>query len=464
MRTLVLRPYQRETAEFVFRYAAEHIRGRLVVVIPPGGGKTPIAAHVLRVMAAEQGLRGLAWAHRRELVGQMYDHLVECGVPAEMIGVGMAGDRRRNPTAPIQVWSVDTLRHQDKPLADIVVSDEAHRDASDGRRKLRALYPDAFHLGFTGTPIRLDGRGLREDYDEMYVGARPSELIADGYIVAPRIYTVPLELLPDLKGVKKRGGDFREGELEERSNKKPLIGGIVDHWQRRAEGRRTIVFPVGIKHSRAIVERFRTAGIAAEHLDGETQLAERRAIIARLKDKTTYVVSSCGVLSEGFNLPEVKCVVLARATESLALHIQQPGRCMRPWGGIEPLVLDHAGNTRRHGAPHFDHEWALGQRKGRGCGGGVAVTKECGGCHLFVPSGCTVCPECDCSFPVPVAEPTERDGELVKWRPVFTDEEKAAELLRLREFAAARNFRFGWAERVYQAKFGELPFSEAQAA
>lgn len=456
MATIKLRPYQTAAADFVFRYAAENIRGRLVVVIPPGGGKTPIAAHVLRTMAAEQGLRGIAWAHRRELVGQMYDHLVECGVPAEMLSVGMAGDKRHSPTAPIQVWSVDTLRHRDKPLADIVVSDEAHRDASDGRRKLRALYPDAFHLGFTGTPIRLDGRGLREDYDEMYIGAQPSELIADGHIVAPRIYTVPAELLPDLKGVKKRGGDFREGELEQRSNRRALIGGIVDHWQRRAEGRRTIVFPVGIKHSRAIVARFRAAGTAAEHLDGETPIAERLKILARLKDGSVPVVSSCGVLSEGVNVPEVKCVVLARATQSLALFIQQCGRPMRPWEGVEPIILDHAGNTigQKHWTPHMDRPWSLDGAKADS-GSRSAPEKACPACQAIIGAGCKTCPECKVKLAGPPPEPVERTGDLVEFRPTFTAEEKRNELERLQKFAAARGFREGWAERVYQAKFGE---------
>jgi DNA repair protein RadD len=454
--TLTLRPYQETTADFIFQYAAEHIRGSLLVVIPPGGGKTPIAGHVQRVMAAEQGLRSLAWAHRRELVGQMYDHLVECGVPAPMIGVGMAGDRRENPSAPIQVWSVDTLRHRDKPLADIVVSDEAHRDASDGRRKLRALYPDAFHLGFTGTPIRLDGRGLKDDYEEMYVGAQPSELIADGYIVAPKIYTVPPELLPDLKGVKKRGGDFREDELEQRSNRKALIGGIVDHWQRRAEGRRTIVFPVGIKHSRAIVAKFRAAGVAAEHLDGTTPLAERVRILARLKDGSVPVVSSCGVLSEGVNVPEVKCVVLARATQSLALFIQQCGRPMRPWEGVEPLILDHAGNTigQKHWTPHMDRPWSLDGAKADTSTRSAPV-KACPSCQVIIGAGCKTCPECKADLAGPPPEPAERTGELVEFRPRFSEEEKRSELERLRGFAAARGLHEGWAEKVYQAKFGE---------
>lgn len=427
-----------------------------MVVMPPGGGKTALMAYVLRMLAAEQGLSGLVWAHRRELVGQAYDHLVECGVPPAMVGVVMAGDKRENRSAPIQVASVDTLRAREKPLADIIVSDEAHRDASDGRRRLRALYPDAFHLGLTATPIRLDGRGLREDYDEMLVAAQPSELIAEGWLAAPMIYTVPTELLPDLKGVKKRGGDFREDELEARSNRRALVGGIVDHWQRRAEGRRTIVFPVGIKHSRAIVARFQAAGVAAEHLDGETSLAERVRILAGLRSGSIPVVSSCGVLSEGVDAPEVKCVVLARATQSLGLFIQQCGRALRPWEGVTPVVLDHAGNTigQKHWAPHADREWSLDSAKSNVAGRSAAM-KACPSCLVVIGAGCASCPGCKAPLVVAPAEPVEKGGELVEFRANFSAEEKTAELARLRSLAAARGFREGWAERVYEAKFGE---------
>lgn len=448
-------PHQERTAEFTFQYMAEHIRGRLLIVIPPGGGKTAIAAHVLRVAAAEQGLRGLAWAHRRELIGQMYDHLVESGIPAEMISVVMAGDPRENPSAPIQVASVDTLRHRGKPLADIVVSDEAHRDASDGRRKLRTLYPDAFHLGFTGTPIRLDGRGLRDDYDEMFIGAQPSELIADGRIVAPKIFTVPPELLPDLKGVKKRGGDFQGSELEKRSNKRALIGGIVDHWIRRAEGRRTWVFPVGIEHSKAIVKRFKAAGIGAAHLDGATSLADRARMLAAFREGALPIISSCGVLSEGIDEPSVKCIVLARATESLSLLIQWCGRCERSWSDVVPIVLDHAGNIigRKHGSPCMDRPWSLDSTR-ESLTTRSAPMKACPSCHAVIAAGWKTCPECLAELAA-AAEPAEKAGDLVEFRANFTAEEKRRELDRLRQFAAQRKFREGWAEDVYKAKFGE---------
>jgi DNA repair protein RadD len=270
---LTPRPYQTEAVRQIVEYATENIRGRLLVVCPPGGGKTLMGAMAIRELIVGTGLRAIAWAHRRELVGQMCNHLVECGIPSELVGVAMAGDPRENPSAPIQVASTDTLRRREKPPADLVLSDEAHRDASDGRRRLRALYPDAFHCGLTGTPIRLDGRplvGPGRDYEHMIVAAQSSELIAEGWLSVPKIITVPKEFLPDLSGVKKRGGDYDIADLEARTNKRFLIGNSVEHWQRHAEGRRTIIYPVGIKHSLSIVARFRAAGIEAEHVDGTT--------------------------------------------------------------------------------------------------------------------------------------------------------------------------------------------------
>jgi DNA repair protein RadD len=454
---LTLRPYQQRAVQDILGYACEHLSGRLLIVLPPGGGKTAIMAEVLKQMAAEQGLRGLAWAHRRELVVQMWSHLVACGVPEEMIGVVMAGDPRVRPDALIQVSSVETIQRREKPPADIVVSDEAHRDASVGRRKLRAAYPDALHVGFTASPVRLAGGGLRKDYDHMLVVAQPSELIADGYLAAPIIYTVPPELLPDVGRVRRRGGDFELDELERATNKRALIGSIVEHWQRLAEGRRTIVFPVGIRHSKAIVARFRDAGVAAEHLDGETPTSKRVAMLADLAAGRIKVVSSCGVLSEGVDIPSVKCVVMARPTESLPLVIQQGGRCMRPWEGVTPLILDHAGNVvrQRHGAPHADRPWSLDAPKRTG--GGITPMKPCASCGMVVYAALRTCPGCGNSFDASPVEPTEATGTLVKYDLGWTTEQKSKELQRLQAFAMTRSIPTEWVERVYRAKFMEAP-------
>jgi superfamily II DNA or RNA helicase len=452
--TLAPRPYQAEAVDVIVNYAARGPDGKMLVVCPPGGGKTLIGALAMRTLVVDVGRRGLAWAHRRELVGQMYDALVACGIPESALGVVMAGDPRHNPDAPIQVGSVDTIRHRDKPPADFIVSDEAHRDASNGRRKLRALYPNAFHLGLTATPVRLDGRGLGDEYDKMYVAAYPSHLIADGYIVAPKMYTAPESLLPDLRGVHKRCGDYKEDELEERSNRRTIVGGIVEKWGQRSSRHRTIVFPVTVRHSRAIVDQFRSAGVAAEHLDGSMPRGERERILKAVRAGSVRVVSSCNVLSEGVDIPAIKCVVQARATQSLTLHIQQLGRCMRPWGRVRPIVLDHAGNVRRLGEPYADHPWSLDYTRPRGVG--ASPMRGCSECGLLNPAGATGCEDCGAQLIAPRGEePGEVDCDLVEFTKRFSPEEMKLETKRINAFAKKKGLPREWVKRVLVAKFGK---------
>jgi superfamily II DNA or RNA helicase len=458
--SMQLRPYQEEAVDGILKYATANPTGRLLLVIPQGGGKTFVGATAVRLMAADHGLRALVAAHRREIINQTYDSLLESGIPGAFIGVVMAGDKRANPGAPIQLASVDTLNRRNKPVADLVLTDEAHRDASDSRRRLRALYPHAFRLGMTATPCRLDGRGLREDYDDMLVVSSPSQLIADGYLSAPLIYTVPDELLPCLKGVRTIAGDYDQGATEKASNKRALVGGIVDHWKRRAGGRRTVAFAVGTEHSRHIVSAFNAAGIPAAHLGGETGDVDRKRILASLNAGDLSVVSTCDVLSQGWDLPSCKCAILARPTKSLVLHRQQGGRVMRPWNGVEPIILDHAGNVMRPGlgAPHSDQEWSLDAPKTERRG--EAPMKVCD-CGAVIPAGQRVCNCCGTIFAEADRIPVEESGELQRFLPKFTDDERATVRALVQAIANERGCTAEWVDRVCAARFGE---SVGQAA
>lgn len=121
-------------------------------------------------------------------------------------------------------------------------------------------------------------------------------------------------------------------------------------WEQKASGRPTIVFCVDRAHSKAVCDDFVTAGIPAEHIDMATPEDERTAMFARYRRGETKVLCSINVLAVGFDETSASCAVLARPTLSLALHVQQIGRVMRPHDGKhDALVLDHAGNVLRHG-------------------------------------------------------------------------------------------------------------------
>jgi superfamily II DNA or RNA helicase len=290
----VLRPYQVEALARVEALAAGGAR-RVLLVSPTGSGKTTVASALIAKFVAA-GKRVLFLAHRREIIDQTYKRLLGDGFAEADVGVLMAADARRRPTARIQIASIDTYRNRARPAADLVIIDEAHRSLAKSYRATQTEYPNALHVGLTATPFRADGRGLGEMYDALVVVATVRSLIEQGYLVNPRVLGVPSSMRADLSGVRLRGHDYDEHDLARAVNTDGLVGNVVEHWMKHAAGVRTVAFAVCVEHSKRIVERFRAAGVAAEHLDANTPIVERDAILARLGRGETRIVSNVGVL------------------------------------------------------------------------------------------------------------------------------------------------------------------------
>lgn len=431
-----LRPYQLEGIERI-REAIRWGKRRVVVVLPTGAGKTVVAAHMIG-NSVERGRRSLFLAPRRELVRQTFAKLIHNGLRPDQVGIIMAGTpsrlvdaaapppstlddqrlwevyARRRPQAPVQVASIDTLRARALPPADLVFVDECHRSISPGCRSILSHYGEAVILGLTATPYRADGRGLDELYEDLVVGASPSTLVGEGFLVAPRAWGVPAQSMPDLSGVKLKGGDYDATQLGEACDQAGLVGDIVEHWLRLAKNLRTVVFAASVAHSKHIAARFREAGVAAEHLDGTTPTPDRDAILARLGRGDTRVVVNVGVLCEGWDMPSVKCLVLARPTKSLGLFLQMAGRILRPFEGLEAIILDHAGCITEHGFPTDDREFSLEGRKKRNALPTEPPAKTCPECFAILPAALRLC-DCGHEFPPPARKPLEeKDGELVE--------------------------------------------------
>ena len=450
-----LRDYQVDGIERV-RAALRAGYRAVLFALATGGGKTVVAAYII-LAALARGSRVLFVAHRRELVHQAYAKLVAAGIEECQLGVMMASDRRRRPNAPIQIASIDTLRRRVRPPADLVVIDEAHRALSQSYRALLEEYPTARFLGLTATPYRADGRGLGELFDALVVIATPRLLIDQRYLVEPIVYTVPRDKLPDLSGVHVKRGDYDERELAVAINRSSLVGDIVDHWHKHARGVRTVCFAVNVEHSRHIAERFRAAGVPAEHLDGDTPVAERDAILARLEHGETLVVSNCNVLSEGWDQPSVKCAILARPTKSTGLYLQQAGRILRPYGNAAAVILDHSGNAIEHGLPQDDRDFSLESRKRRPAATSEAPCKTCDQCYAVLPAGTQVCPHCGYTFaPAETKDVAEVSGQLERIEPATPAAKRAFwDLVCVQ--AKERGYKRGWAYYRYKERFGVKP-------
>jgi len=450
-----LRRYQDVGLGDVVAYMARHPLGRLLLVMPTRSGKTFIAA-MLMERILRLGLAGLWVVHREELLDEALRHLLLVGVHKACIGIIKSG-WEPDPDAKIQLASEGTLDRRELPIAHVLITDESHRDTAPRRRRIRAAYPRAFKLGFTATPTPPKYRRLAEDFDEMIVAAQPSELIHDGFVAAPVLYAPDRSTLPDLRGVQLLGDDYRAEQLEPIVMRTGTLDAHVAEWARLAEGRRTAAYPVTIAHSKALVARFQAAGIAAAHLDGYAKSDHRRQVITALRGGALQIVASVDVLSEGTNLPEVKCVLGARPTKSLRLYIQQGMRCATPWGEIDPRLLDVVGNVYRHGFPFADRRWSLDGPSGDPIDPRDAIVKRCP-CGAVLPSNATICRGCRHEFPLPdrfVAD-DPAPGALRLHQITLGDRAMEDERSRLVAFAVQRRFKDpeGWAGRVLARKHG----------
>ncbi len=468
-----LRPYQdRVIARVADEIAAGH--RRVLLVAATGSGKTVIAGEIID-RATARGERVLFLAHRRELITQASQKLHAVGIDAGIIQAGFP----MRLGQPVQVASIQTLHARairgkaiELPQADLVIVDEAHHCRARTYRNLIAAYPSAIIIGLTATPCRGDGRGLGNVFDALVECPPVQELIDAGYLVPTRVYAPSR---PDLKGVKVERGDYAEGQLAKRMDDAKLIGDIVEHWLRLAEGRKTVVFATGVAHSVHLRDEFRRAGVVAEHIDGSTPTEERDAILKSLSRGAVDVVTNCMVLTEGWDQPDVSCLVLARPTKHAGLFRQMIGRVLRPAPGkVDALVLDHAGAVFEHGFVEEPVRWTLDEDK-RAINPVHASRSEhrapslttCPHCHAIRLEGhpCTICgwrPQ-----PKPRAIDTaagelgQVDRALRTRNHEWSYEEKARFHRQLLYIARERGRKDGWAAHSYKSKFGTWPDARA---
>lgn len=434
--TVQLRPYQ-STAVQAIRAAYAQGRRAPLLVLPTGGGKTVTFSYVTQ-SATAKGRRVWLLAHRAELVKQIAGTLARFGCAHQVIAPGpivrqCQADQFRaygrtyvQPGAMAWVCSVQTLvKRLDKIPADqapdIIVVDEAHH-LTGGTQwgQVVEAYPRAKLLPVTATPCRLDGKGLGLGAggfaDDLIMGPTMRELIEAGALSPYRIFAPPNAL--DLSGVRTRAGDYAKDQLAGAVDKPTITGSAVEHYHRLVTGRRAIVFCVSVEHARHVATEFETSGVASEFLDGTLDASEREAIIKRFEAGTTLALTSCDLVSEGFDLPAIEVAILLRPTQSLALYLQQVGRALRTFHGkAEAIILDHVGAVRQHGLPDEDRDWSLDgvAKKKRGPReieadevDRVATCPRCFTIHLPAPT----CPTCDHIYPEKARRVGQEDGEL----------------------------------------------------
>lgn len=405
----------------------------VLLVSPTGSGKGTIAAYMC-ASSAERGKRCAFVVHRREIVKDLVGRVVRLGVEP---GVILGDHPRGDASSPVQLCGVQALvARGELPDLDFVIWDEAHHCAADTYQKVRAAYPKAKHVGLSATPVRADGKALGDAFQRLVVLAQPSELVAAGILVEPDVIAPP-------KRVK--------GIVE-----------VVPSWVTHAPGLRTVVFAANKRHATEIASAFRAEQIEAEHIFGDTPSKERDRRIARFASGETLVLVNVGVLTEGTDIREIACVILARGMGGVSQYIQTVGRGLRAAPGkTRAVVLDLAGNVHEHGLPTEDRDYDLDgtgiKARDKEKAPSLRQCLACGAVFRPVPE----CPICGTEAPPPEVPKT------VKAKLGFvrsTPDAKAREWEFLQRQERERGYKRGWAWHRYRARYGENPSRSARSA
>ncbi len=428
---------------------------KILIQAPTGSGKTLLTAHMLKTALAK-GFGSWFVVHRRELINQSLEAFDLEGLEHGVIAANYGYD----PSKKVYIASIQSLvRRVGKILQPkLIVWDECHHIAAGSWTKVFEAFPNAYHIGLTATPERLDGKGLSKYFERMIQGPRVKELIGDKFLSYFKVYAPPTSF--NAENVRTLAGDYNLGDLCAQLDKPDIIGDAVKEYERHLIGKRAICFCITIAHSKHTAKAFNERGIPCKHVDGDTPTKERDEAMRAFRAGTIKVLTNVGLFGEGVDVPALDGVLLLRPTKSLALYMQQVGRALRPYPGKEhAIILDHVENTLTHGFVDDNREWSLEGRE-RGRTKTDCPVRVCPDCYAAIPISCRFCPECGVTFKPTEREIKQGDGDLVEMdRKIIQlakkkEQSKAQSLDDLILLGKQRGYRnpWAWARHVYHAR------------
>lgn len=332
-----------------------------------------------------------------------------------------------NPAAPVQVASTATILARGISTGgDVLIIDECHLAVTESFERVLELHKNAWRCGLTATPIRLSGEGLGRLFDRMVMGPTTESMIDEGWLCPYRAFAPKS---PDLSSAK-TSGDYNQTIAGRLLSRPSVVGDAVAMWKKHAvdqngEPRRTLLFSPTIEASQKYVEMFRSAGVAAAHLDASSSDAERQDVWGRL-----------------------------------ALNAPPKEDC---------LYLDHVGNLTDLGLPDDAVGWSLNDScpvRRKSDDDPSLSGRHCEKCLYFFRSVLDVCPECGATRIKTQKQISKARGELEEIQRQRKAEsiakavakmDPAAKYLDLKAEGAAKSYAPGWAKMRFKLLFGRWP-------
>lgn len=401
---MILRPYQEVAVSEAMTALDTH--KNTIVVAPTGAGKT-IMLSALIGKRHNKGKRILVLQHRDELVEQNKAKFLKVN---PYITTSIVNGTVKNWDGDAVFSMVQTISREKnldaRPKFDMVVIDESHHAAAETYVRvinaIRKDNPNAEIVGFTATPNRGDGKGLKTVFTNCSHQIELTTLIREGFLVPPKAFVIDVGVGEELQNVRLIAKEYDMEQVESIMNRRVINERVVREWLDRAADRKTVVFCSTIKHAKDLLDEFTANEINAEIVTGDTPKDDRAQILHDLEFGDVQVVVNVSVLTEGFDAQPVSCIVLTRPCSYKSTMVQMIGRGLRI---IDPdihpdivktdcLVLDFGTSIITHGG--LDETVNLdGAPEAQE---GDSPQKECPNCGFILPKNARVCLQCGHAF------------------------------------------------------------------
>ncbi len=352
--------YQKKAIETIFeRFRSFPENYNILYQLPTGGGKTVIFSEIAKRYISETNKKVLILTHRIELSKQTSATLKEIGVKNKVINSSVKEIPNQEDYS-CYVAMVETLNNRLKENElnmkniGLVIVDEAHYNSF---RKLFKYFKSCDILGVTATPLSSNIKlPMKDTYNELIVGHSISELIEKGFLAKATTYSYNVGLGALRIGI---NGDYTVKSSEVVYIDYAMQEKLIYAYEERAKNKKTLIFNNGINTSRYVYESFKRSGYDnIRHLDNKHNDAERKEIIDWFRETPNAIITSVGILTTGFDVPDIEAIILNRATRSLTLYHQMIGRGSRVTEDKKEFtVIDMGNNLARFGLWEDSVDW-----------------------------------------------------------------------------------------------------------
>jgi len=401
---IVLREYQ-QTLIASLRSSILKGHKKVVLCAPTGAGKTIMFTYMI-AEHIKKGGRALVFTHRKELLKQAGSSFEKFGLTPEFINAGSKPDLDK----PLHVAMIETFDRRKDDLSlflqqkTLIIIDECH--INNFTKSFEHIGNDTVVIGATATPYRkgADIPSLSEFYTDLVQDVDTPDLVRLGFLSTAESFGVKIRM----DKMTKKGDDFDTAKYY---REQKMYAGVVDNWRRLTPNKKTLLFASNVNSSIEVCQEFILNGIDARHIDAKTPAHKRTETLDWFENTDGAVLCNCGILTAGYDCPDIEVIVLYRATTSLPLFLQMVGRGSR----ITPTkskftILDFGNNIHRLGFWENNRIWTLQKDEQRTNekedAGFIKMCKKCG---AILPPSAKVCPYCSAEIK---KEPEEIIAEL----------------------------------------------------